>query len=148
MPGLRTHLEMDRGLYLVVQTRPDVYASHPIPVRHPVPSRCPIVMGRLPPGIWSPIPRCHTATSLASIRLDLRLAKYLNISYIWLTFKNTCRARHTQSAGLGAGIVRGLREIFISSAVRTAARSALRCQLNAKPSPVNQPCTAENCNRS
>ncbi|MEA3415396.1 MAG: hypothetical protein U9R02_04440 [Thermodesulfobacteriota bacterium] len=33
MPGLRTHLKMDRGLHLVVQTRPDVRPSYPIPVR-------------------------------------------------------------------------------------------------------------------
>ena len=72
-------LIMDRGLYLVVQTRPDVCASYPISVRHPVLSRCPAVAEQLPPETPSPISRCHTATSFASIWLDLRLAKYLII---------------------------------------------------------------------
>lgn len=39
--------------------------------------------------------RRHTATSIASIRLDLRLAKCPKIRYIRLTFKNMRRAQHT-----------------------------------------------------
>src|SRR6056297_503406 len=95
MPSLRTRPEMDRGLYLVVQTRPGVCALYSVPVRHPVLSRHPASAGRLPPEAPSPVPRCHTATPFASIRLGLRLAKYLISCYIQLTFKNMCRARHT-----------------------------------------------------
>ena len=91
---------MDRGLHLVVQARPGVCASYPVSVRHPVPSRYLASARQLPSEASSPIPRCHTATSFASIGLDLRLAKCLNIRYIWLTFKNTRRARHTQIAAL------------------------------------------------
>jgi hypothetical protein len=97
MPSLRTRLKMDRGLCLVVQARPGVRALYSIPVRHPVPSRYPAAAGRLPSEAPSLAPRCTTATPFASIRLGLRLAKYVNILYIWLTFKNMCRARHTQS---------------------------------------------------
>ena len=79
MPSLRTRPKMDRGLYLVVQTRPDVCALYSIPVRHPVPSRYPASAGRLPPEVPSPTPRCHTATPFASIRLGLRLAKHLKL---------------------------------------------------------------------
>ena len=87
---------MDRGLRLVVQARPGVCALYPIPVRHPVLSRYPVVTGRLPPEAPSPVPRCHTATPFASIWLGLRLAKDIKFTYTWLTYKNMCRARHTQ----------------------------------------------------
>ena len=77
MPSLRTRLKMGRGLYLVVQTRPGVRALYSIPVRHPVPLRYPVVTGRLPPEVPSPIPRCATATPFAPIGLGLRLAKVI-----------------------------------------------------------------------
>ncbi|MEA3416456.1 MAG: hypothetical protein U9R02_09935 [Thermodesulfobacteriota bacterium] len=79
MPGLRTHLEIDKGLHLVVQTRPDVRASYPIPVRL---SACPhrqiiprlrdalASAGRLPPETPSPLSRCHTVASFASIKTN------------------------------------------------------------------------------
>ncbi|WP_319573723.1 hypothetical protein [uncultured Desulfobacter sp.] len=73
---------MDRGLHLVVQTRPGMCASHPIPVRHPVPSRYLALARRLPSEAPSPVPRCTTATPFTSIWLDLRLAKCLEIHYI------------------------------------------------------------------
>ncbi len=79
MPGLRIHPIMDRGLYLVVQARPGVCASYPISVGHPVLLWCPASAGRLPSEVSSPVPRCHTTTPFASIRLGLRLAKCIEI---------------------------------------------------------------------
>ena len=83
---------MDRGRYLVVQTRPGMCVSYSILVRHPVLLWCPASTGQLPSEAPSPVPRCHTTTAFASIRLGLRLAKCIEILYI---FKNMCRARHT-----------------------------------------------------
>ena len=82
MPDLRTYPIMDRGLYLVVQARPGMYALYPIPVRHPVLSRCLASARRLPSEAPSPVPRCTTATPFASIRLGLRLVKCIVIVYI------------------------------------------------------------------
>ena len=77
----------------MVQTCPGMCASYSVPVSHPVPSRYLASARQLPSE--ASIPRCHTATPFGSIRLGLRLAKYLEIRYIWLIFKNMCRARHT-----------------------------------------------------
>jgi len=87
---------MDRGLRLVVQTRPGVDALYPISVRHPVPLRYPASAGRLPSEAPSPVPRCHTAIPFASIRLGLGLALTSRYGIHRLTLKNMCRARHTQ----------------------------------------------------
>ena len=95
-PGLRTHPIMDRGLRLVVQTRPGVDVLYPIPVRHPVPSRYPASAGRLPSEAPSPVPRCHTAIPFASTRLGLGLTLTSVYRNHRLTLKNMCRARHTQ----------------------------------------------------
>ena len=89
---------MDRGICFVVQARPYACAFllYPVPVRHPILSQYPTLIGRLPPDPSSPTHRCHTAMPLASIRMGLSLAKCLKAWYIFLTFKNVCRARHTQ----------------------------------------------------
>ncbi|WP_320043942.1 hypothetical protein [uncultured Desulfobacter sp.] len=80
-PDLRTYPVMDRGLRLVVQARPGMRASYPIPVRHPVPSWYLASAKRLPSEVPSPVPRCTTTTPFASIRLGLRLAKCIGILY-------------------------------------------------------------------
>ncbi len=98
MPSVRTYPVMDRGLYLDVQAGPGMGASYSIPVRHPVLLWWPASAGQLPSEVPSPVLPCHTTTPFASIRLGLRLAKCIGILYIWLTFKNMCRARHTQYA--------------------------------------------------
>jgi hypothetical protein len=65
---------MDRGRYLVVQTRPDVCALYPIPVRHPVRSRYPDFQAASSRSIVATT-SLPTATPFASIWLGLRLAK-------------------------------------------------------------------------
>ena len=64
------------------QARPGMRASYPIPVRHPVPLWCPASAGRLPSEVPSPVPRCHTTTPFASIRLGLRLVKCIEVQSI------------------------------------------------------------------
>ena len=77
-PSIPTASTMDRGLRLVLQARPDNSKPDSVSIRHPVHLRYPASAGRSPSEAPSPTPPCATATSFASIRLDLGLAIYRN----------------------------------------------------------------------
>ena len=82
---------MDRGLYLVVQTRPSMRALYSVPVRHPVLSW--YLASARTASFRSTVtgtPVAHTATPFASIRLGLRLAKCIGNPY---TFDSLLRTR-------------------------------------------------------
>jgi hypothetical protein len=85
-PSIPTASTMDRGLRLVLprtagsltRSSRQTASLTPVSIRHPVHLRYPASAGRPPSEVPSPTPPCTTATSFASIRLDLGLAIYRN----------------------------------------------------------------------
>ena len=85
------------------------------------------------------LPCLSRATPFASIRLGLRLVKRFTTWYVWLTFKNMCRARHTTKAWRWTGKASGF-FFFLRSPSKSHLFYSLQGCSNLFPAPHTSHC--------